>query len=283
MIKMLTQIENIIDERIISHKALGGGSIADANVITTESGKKYFIKSYRNKSSILQTEANGLKELEKSKAIRIPKVIAITDDYLILEFIKTGKAKNRFSKLFGKQFAEMHKTKSDRFGFYENNYIGSTQQINLPQNKNWIEFFWEYRLLFQFKLAEQNGYVNSEFKILFKKLEIQFPKILEGTEEEPTLLHGDLWSGNFMVDENGNPVLIDPAVYYGNREADIAMTKLFGGFDAQFYSAYDEAYPLLDDWEYRIDLYKLYHVLNHLNLFGSGYYSQAISIIKKYV
>ena len=280
---MLTEIEKAIGNKIIASNAIGGGSIANAEVITTVDDKKYFIKSYKNKKSILQNEANGLMELEKTNVIRIPKVVAIASDYLILEYIKTGKKGNNFFELFGRQFAEMHKTKSSRFGFYENNYIGATPQINLHRIENWIEFFWEHRLLFQFKLAEQNGYVNSEFNISFKKLEKEFPKILDGTEEEPTLLHGDLWSGNFMVDENGNPVLIDPAVYYGNREADIAMTKLFGGFDTHFYSAYNEAYPFQNDWEYRIDLYKLYHVLNHLNLFGSGYYSQAISIIRKYV
>ena len=108
-------------------------------------------------------------------------------------------------------------------------------------------------------------------------------EILSGSEEKPALLHGDLWSGNYMPDENGNACLIDPAVYYGHREADLAMTKLFGGFDSNFYSAYNEAYPLKDGWRYRENIYKLYHVLNHLNLFGWGYYSQAISLIKSYL
>ncbi len=279
---MLKKLEEILGKNIVSSSSIGGGSIANSQIVKTEGGEKYFFKSYGNNSVILQNEANGLKELARSNSIRIPKVIAVADDFLLLEFIETGKREYGFSKLFGKQFAQMHRTTSDKFGFYENNFIGSNPQINLPTSTNWIDFFWENRLLFQFKLAEQNGYVNSEFRIMFKKLEQNILSILEETGEPPALLHGDLWGGNFIVDEMSNPVLIDPAVYYGNREADLAMTKLFGGFDSEFYSAYNEEYPLPDNWEYRINLYKLYHVLNHLNLFGRSYYSQAFSIIKEY-
>lgn len=282
---MQQNLEEILNEKISSTMSLGGGCIANSQIIETVSGEKYFLKSYGNNNAILQNEANGLSELAKSKAIRIPKVIAVTDNFLLLEFVETGRRKRDFSELFGKEFAKMHRTTSDNFGFFENNFIGSSPQINVPTNNSnsWLDFFWENRLLYQFKLAEQNGYANSEFRNLFSKLENKLPSIIEGTEEKPTLLHGDLWGGNFMVDENSNPVLIDPAVYYGHREADLAMTKLFGGFDENFYSAYNEEYPLQDDWEYRINLYMLYHVLNHLNIFGSGYYSQVISIVKKYV
>jgi len=280
---MHQKLEEILGEKIVSNSSIGGGSIANSQVVATESGEKYFLKSYGSNKVILKNEANGLNELAKSKVIRIPNVIAVTDDFLLLEFIETGRRVNDFSELFGSQFAKMHKTTSDKFGFYENNFIGSTPQTNVPEKNSWLDFFWENRLLFQFKLAERNGYVNSEFRTLFSKLEERVPSLLNGTEVKPTLMHGDLWSGNFMVDENGNPVLIDPAVYYGHREADLAMTRMFGGFDAKFYSAYNSEYPLPDDWEYRINLYMLYHVMNHLNLFGSGYYSQVISIIKKYV
>ncbi len=279
---MHQKLEEILIVKIASFTPVGGGCIANSQVIKTATGEKYFLKSYGSNRVILQNEANGLSELAKSKSIRTPKVIAVTNDFLLLEFIQTGKRKTDFSKVFGNQFAKMHRTTSEKFGFYENNFIGSNQQINLTKSTNWIDFFWEKRLLYQFKMAEQNGYVNSEFRNLFSKLEKRCTSLLKGTEEKPTLLHGDLWGGNFMVDENSNPVLIDPAVYYGHREADLAMTKMFGGFDLKFYEAYNEEYPLPDDWEYRVDLYMLYHVLNHLNLFGSGYYSQAISIIRKY-
>ncbi|PIQ10280.1 MAG: fructosamine kinase [Ignavibacteriales bacterium CG18_big_fil_WC_8_21_14_2_50_31_20] len=279
---MLSKIENIIGEKIISTNSASGGSIADSQILETDSGEIYFLKSYGSNKTILQNEANGLNELSKSKAIRTPQVIAVTDEFLLLEFISNGKKNHNFFELFGQQFAKLHETTSSKFGFFEDNFIGSNPQINLPQTKKWIDFFWTNRLYYQFKLAEKNGFANSEFRSLFSKLEKLLPSILSGTEEKPTLLHGDLWSGNFMVDLKGNPVLIDPAVYFGHREADIAMTKMFGGFTPIFYSTYNEVYPLPQDWEYRIDLYKLYHVLNHLNLFGSSYYLKAVSILEKY-
>ena len=133
------------------------------------------------------------------------------------------------------------------------------------------------------KLAEANGYGSAELSSTFSKLEDNFDIILNGSEEAPTLLHGDLWGGNYMVDSEGMPVLIDPAVYYGHREADLAMTQIFGGFSPEFYRAYHQEYPLKAGWEYRQNIYKLYHILNHLNLFGSGYYGQAIQLMKYYV
>ncbi|MEN8192332.1 MAG: fructosamine kinase family protein [Bacteroidota bacterium] len=277
------RIEEKLSEKIITKTSVGGGCIANACIITTESGNKYFIKSYGSNSDILRNEANGLKELAKVDAVRIPKVIVLDEEFIVLEFIEQGRNKKSFSSDFGRQYAKMHKFKAEKFGFYENNFIGSNPQINLPENDNWIDFFWQNRLLYQYQLAEHNHFIDSDFKDSFKKLENSFSSIVSGTEEPPTLLHGDLWGGNFMVDNNGSAVLIDPAVYYGHREADLAMTKLFGGFDSDFYKAYQEEFPLIEDWEYRIDLYMLYHVLNHLNLFGTGYYSQAISIIKKYI
>jgi protein-ribulosamine 3-kinase len=279
---MLEKLEEMLGVRIISTSNIGGGSIANSQLIKTERGVNYFLKSYGSNKEILKSEANGLEELAKTEAIRIPKVVAVTNDFLILEYIHTGKRNNNFSEIFGRKFAQMHRTTSEQFGFFENNFIGSNPQINVNRSNCWIEFFWENRLLFQFRLAERNGYVDNDFHKLFNKLETQVPLILSGTEEPPTILHGDLWSGNFMVDEIGIPVLIDPAVYYGNRESDLAMTQMFGGFDSKFYSAYNEIYPLCDDWEYRMDLYMLSHVNNHLNLFGTSYYNQAISIIKKY-
>ena len=277
------KIEHRLSEKIVSKVSVGGGCIANTCIITTESGTKYFVKSYGSNNEILRNESNGLKELGKAKAVRIPKVIILDDDFLLLEFIEQGRRSKNFSAEFGRQFAQMHKFKGEKFGFFENNFIGSNPQRNIYETDNWSRFFWQKRLLHQYKLAEHNHFVNSELKISFLKLEKAFPSIISGTEEPPTLLHGDLWSGNYMVDSSGAAVLIDPAVYYGHREADLAMTKMFGGFDSDFYHAYNEEFPLAEDWEYRIDLYMLYHVLNHLNLFGSGYYSQAISIIKKYI
>ncbi len=280
----MLNLENILNEKIINNFSVGGGCIADSRKIKTESGKEYFIKSYSGSGNqILQNEANGLKELSKSGAIRIPKVVYFDIEFLVLEFIKTGNRKTDFSESFGRQFAEMHKTTSELFGFFEDNFIGATLQKNLPRKENWTEFYLENRLVFQFKLAEKKGYVDSRFRDLFNRFEKVVPKLLKGSEEPPSLLHGDLWGGNFMVDEFGEPVLIDPAVYYGHREADLGMTRLFGGFDSKFYSSYNEANPLPDGWEERVDLYKFYHIINHLNLFGTGYLSQTISTLKNYL
>lgn len=280
---MKYQIEEIIGEKIESESGLGGGCIGNASRIKTESGKHYFVKTYSGAgASILQNEANGLKELAKADAIKIPCVIAVTDNFLLLEFIETGRKPRNFSEVFGRQFARLHKYTSDNFGFYEDNFIGSNPQKNTPQKENWKEFYWENRLIYQYKLAEHKGNTTIELRSAMSRLENKIDEILNGTEEKPSLLHGDLWGGNYIVSEKGEPVLIDPAVYYGHREADIGMTCLFGGFDQSFYRAYNEEFPLPDEWEYRIDLYKLYHVLNHLNLFGSGYYNQALHILNKY-
>lgn len=280
----MKNLEEILNEKITSNSFVGGGSIADSQKIRTSSGKEYFVKSYsQSKSDILKNEVNGLIEIQKSKSIKTPQIIYYDDNILILEFIKSGRKNKNFSELFGIQLTEMHRLKSDKFGFYENNYIGSNHQINLPLYSNWTDFYWENRLLYQFKLAEKHGYVNSDFRKLFNQFESVYRNIIEGTEEEPSLIHGDLWGGNYLVDESGNPVLIDPAVYYGHREAELGMTILFGGFDSDFYSAYNEAYPLFDGWKERLDIYKLYHVMNHLNLFGSGYLNQTLSIIKSYL
>ena len=279
----MTNLENILNEVIVSSRSIGGGCIANAQRIETVSGKLYFLKSYGTGSEILKNEANGLNELFKAKAIRVPQVIYQDNQVLLLEYITTGQKRKNFSQIFGRQFAELHKFTSGKFGFYENNFIGSTPQINQPLSESWPEFYWENRLLYQYKLAERNGHVDGNFRTAFSSLEKRVAEIIKGSEEPPSLLHGDLWGGNYMIDEEGNPVLIDPAVYYGHREADLGMTRLFGGFDQAFYESYNATHPLPEGWEERIDLYKLYHVMNHLNLFGSGYFSQALSIIKRYI
>ena len=132
-------------------------------------------------------------------------------------------------------------------------------------------------------IYEKNGLADEDLRKSFSRLESKISDILKDSQEQPSLLHGDLWSGNYMVDEHGNACIIDPAVYYGHREADLAMTRLFGGYSEDFYKSYNESFPLKDGWEYRENIYKLYHVLNHLNLFGKGYYSQALSLIRSYL
>lgn len=281
------KIETLLAEKIISQHPVSGGCINDARIILTESQKKYFVKiSYHHPVDMFKKEANGLKEIAISKTIRVPKVISVNDEFILLEIINSTNRSKSFFEDFGRKFAEMHKYSSDYFGLYEDNYIGSTLQINIAdceEKNNWAIFYFNKRLLYQIHLAERNGYLSSELKNPFTSLESKIESILKTKDNTPSLLHGDLWGGNYIVDENGNACLIDPAVYYGHREADLAMTKLFGGFDYKFYNSYNEAFPLEDGYEYRENIYKLYHVLNHLNLFGKGYLGQAIHLIKFYI
>ncbi len=276
-------LEQIIGEKLTNISSVGGGCIANSQKIITESGKKFFLKQGFS-NGMFSNEANGLKELDRAKAIKVPKVINVSQDYLILQYIEQGSRKTHFFEEFGQQLAQLHRFSSETFGFYEDNFIGSTPQPNVPtkeESNNWPRFYWNKRLMFQFRLAEENGYVDRQLQKLFSLLESKYEGIIAGSEEPPALLHGDLWSGNYMQDELGNPVIIDPAVYYGHREADLAMTKLFGGFPPSFYEHYNQAWPLKSGAFEREPLYLLYHVLNHMNIFGTGYYSQTVGFLKK--
>ncbi|MBK9099146.1 MAG: fructosamine kinase family protein [bacterium] len=285
--KIKTKIQQKLGSKIKSLTSLSGGCISDAYKITTEESEQYFLKFNSSVSNdMFIKEAHGLMELEKANAIRIPKLLNFDKDYILLEFIPSGNKIKNFFEDFGRNFAEMHKYSSETFGFYEDNFIGSNPQINIPDEKeksDWTAFYFNKRILFQHQLAEKQGNSTGELRKGISKLENKIVDVIGNTQEKPSLLHGDLWGGNYMVDENGNAVLIDPAVYYGHREADLGMTKLFGGFSFEFYRAYNETFPLEDGYDYRENIYKLYHVLNHLNLFGGVYYSQAISLIKFYI
>jgi len=269
-----SQLETILNENI-------RGYFPTTGKLQTESGKSYFLKS-GSPSRIYQCEANGLNELRKANAIGVAEVIAATDTFILTKFIERGSCRTDFHADFGRQFATMHRYQSEHFGFFEDNFIGANPQLNCAtddEKNNWPAFYFNKRLLYQFKLAEQNGYVSSRLRQHFSILESKIERILEGSEEAPTLLHGDLWPGNYISNEQGSVVLIDPAVYYGHREADLAMTKLFGGFSPAFYAAYQEENPLPDGWQYRENIYKLYHLLNHLNLFGRSYLPEVESMV----
>lgn len=285
-----TTIRNNIEEKtgskIKSVSAVSGGCISDAYRITNDRENNFFLKLNPSPKDLFIKESNGLRELKKANAIRVPDVISCDEEFLLIEFISPRGRSKKFFEDFGRRFAGLHRYSGEKFGFYENNYIGSNPQINMPdedEENNWVAFFLNKRIFYQFKLAEKNGYAKKELKDAVSSLEKTIHKIIGSSLEPPSLLHGDLWSGNYIVDENGNACIIDPAVYYGHREADLAMTKLFGGFSSEFYSAYNEAYPLKEGYEYRESLYKLYHVLNHLNLFGTSYYSHAMSLIGQYI
>ncbi len=267
-------------EAIKKSNSVAGGSIADSRVLETASGDQYFLKTHSGTPGMFFKEGNSLKELAKADCIRVPKVICSDEDFLLIEYIKQGVRPLNFFEEFGTAFAQMHKYSSNSFGFYEDNYIGSTPQYNIAQtstNTSWVEFYFQKRILAQLRIAEKNGYATEELRKGVGLLENKISEILSGSEESPSLLHGDLWSGNFLCDENGKAVLIDPAVYYGHREADLAMTKMFGGFSNDFYISYQKKFPLADGWQYREKIYLLYHYLNHLNLFGTSYYGTSLS------
>ena len=282
-----SRLEKIFSEPIKSTSSISGGCIADSRKLQFESGKVYFLKQLRGSSpGGFDAEEVGLKELRKSSTVNVPEVVRKGPDFLLLQWIEEGFSQTSSSmEMLGIQFAEMHRFRGKKFGFSEDNYLGGSPQLNKPSkegSQNWAVFYAENRLEIQTSLAVKNGYATSELRNLMDNLIKKFPDFISGTEEEPSLVHGDLWSGNYLIDKNGIPWLIDPAVYYGHREADLAMTSLFGGFSNSFYSAYKSTYPIESGYADREPLYHLYHLLNHLNLFGTGYYSQVISILRRY-
>lgn len=279
------RIEEWCGEKIVKRTGASGGCISLAEIIVMQSGQSFFLKSGPS-GNMFRCEANGLNEIARTGVIRVPFVLLSDENFILLENITQGVKPAGFFRTFGQQFARLHRYTNKKFGFFEDNYIGSTPQINISSEKesgNWIDFFMNKRLLFQLNLAEKNGYSTEKLRKGFHLLENKVESIIKGSEEEPSLLHGDLWSGNFLCDQSRNAVLIDPAVYYGHREADLAMTKLFGGFSPDFYSAYQEEFPLKVGAIYRENLYMLYHVMNHLNLFGSAYYSRAENLLWQYL
>jgi fructosamine-3-kinase len=235
-------------------------------------------------------EAEGLRALAATGIFRIPEIISVSEDALVIERIIPGARMPGFAEDFGRRLARLHRVSGKTCGNPHDNFIGATPQRNDPLTTSWDEavadngsgwaaFYLERRLRYQVDLAARNGH-GSEAARLLDRAEARIMDLLGASIETPGLLHGDLWTGNFLVDERGEPCLIDPAVYYGHREAELAMTRLFGGFEPAFYGAYEEAWPLQPGHAERLPIYQLYHVLNHLNLFGGGYHGQAMSILK---
>lgn len=274
---MLEKIIQNLSLNIVRYERVSGGDINQAYCLHTDS-KKYFLKTNSASafSSMFVKEAKGLQALSKNCSLQIPKVIkyGVVDDqqYLLLEWIERGIPGKDFWEDFGISLAQMHKKQQAYFGFEEDNYIGSLHQSN-KKHDSWSKFYAEERII---PLTNKLGFDKKLVEMFCSKVENLFPK------ETPSLLHGDLWSGNFMCAANGKASIYDPAVYYGHREMDIGMTKLFGGFDKRFYEAYNSEYPMEKGWEDRIPLTQLYPLLVHSALFGGGYTESAKQILKKY-
>ncbi|MBC8320470.1 MAG: fructosamine kinase family protein [Bacteroidetes bacterium] len=272
------------DVEINDFSSVGGGSINKTFKISTNAGN-FFIKknSISRYPQMFEKEAEGIKILHKVKEIDTPEVIGFGESgdeaFLILKFISTGIMSHSYWEDFGKKLAKLHKHSNDLFGLNHNNYIGSLNQSN-NHHKSWSDFFREERLEKQVKLARNSGSIGKETVLAFDRFYSKIDDIFPN--EPPALLHGDLWSGNFMTNDNGDPVIIDPAVYYGHREMDLGMSQLFGGFDGQFYSSYHRHYPLESGWEERLDYCNLYPLMVHVNLFGGGYLQSVKSILRRF-
>lgn len=261
-----------------SKSAIGSGCINQAYKISNGS-KDYFVKKNSTQfADMFEVEALSLRELANSNSIKVPCPICYgsigEQAYLVLEHLNLVGRANPIVQ--GRQLAAMHRVSHSQFGWHKNNTIGSTPQSNQPTN-DWVSFWREQRLIPQFKLALHNGY---QLDALEQLIEC-FDSLFEHYQPQASMLHGDLWGGNAAALADGTPVIFDPAFYYGDREADIAMTHLFGGFESNFYAAYNEAWPLHTGHQVRRTFYNLYHIINHLNLFGRGYLRQANSMAEQ--
>jgi protein-ribulosamine 3-kinase len=265
---------------------VGGGSINEAYRLEGTDGTRYFLKLNDSRHlTMFVAEAAGLDAIAATNTIRVPHPIAHgsagEQSYLVLEHLELSSRGD--AKLLGEQLAALHHCEGKSFGFAQDNFIGTTLQPNAGSNKEkayWINFWREQRLGFQLRLAAQNGY-GGQLQRLGDKLMDVLPAFFASYTPQPSLLHGDLWSGNHAYLADGTPTIFDPAVYYGDRECDLAMTELFGGYSADFYSAYRAAYQLDAGYATRRELYNLYHILNHANLFGGGYARQAEQMMQR--
>jgi len=274
----ILQQENL---KLLNLKQLQGGDINEVFLVETNQGTFVIkINSASRFPNMFEKEANGLRLLAKTHTFKIPDTIAQGEinnhSYLLLEYISPGEMENNFWENFGKQLAKLHQNSTTSFGLDHDNYIGSLPQYNVCDIQNAAQFYIEKRLKPQFALATKKGFAFKNVSSLYKNCTDEIPN------EKPALIHGDLWNGNYLVDENSNPCLIDPAVCYASREMDLAMMQLFGGFPESIFDVYNENYPLTPNWKNRLDLWQLYYLLAHLNLFGVGYYNQVNSIFKKY-
>ncbi|MDX1345676.1 MAG: fructosamine kinase family protein, partial [Sedimenticolaceae bacterium] len=256
--------------RVRESRSMGGGCINRA-VLLTDGNRSFFVKlNAASRLPMFEAEAAGLDEMRSAEAIRVPEPVCTGASdgtaWFVMESIPMGGPGN--ARLAGEQLAHMHRKQADRFGWRMDNTIGSTPQPNGWMD-DWVAFWRDRRLGFQLQLAARNGY-GGLLQVKGERLLGCFDRLLDH-DPAPSLLHGDLWGGNIGYDENANPVIFDPAVYYGDREADLAMTELFGGFGRAFYEAYDAAWPVDRGYAVRKTLYNLYHILNHANLFGGGY------------
>jgi protein-ribulosamine 3-kinase len=302
---ILSRAAALRDDETLFHSPVGGGSINDTYQVSTKDNKRWFCKFNQAAGfpGLFEKEARGLALLGRLGPLRVPAVIACEaaagQQVLVLEWIREGPRSDAFWRLFGEQLAQLHRVTRPLPGLEENNYMGALPQDNSPVTPDlsfpdvasanqiqpritpWSDFFIQRRLRPQVHLAASHGLLDTTALRHFERLYRALPGIF-GEEEPPSLLHGDLWSGNFLCDSSGQPVLIDPAVYYGHRCMDLAMTTLFGGFGSSFYESYAYHYPLPVNYRQQWEIANLYPLLIHLNLFGKSYSGDIIHTIQRF-
>ncbi len=274
-------------------RPVSGGDISQAARVEA-GGRVYLVKWHSRPPQpmpgwleMFEAEAVGLALLASAQAVRVPAVVAhgaaqsdAVPAFIVMEWIDRGREQRSAGATLGRQLADLHRATAPAYGLDHGNYCGATPQDNrtLP---TWIEFYGQRRLGFQMELAGRRGLLPMERRLRLERLIDRLDRWIDESACQPSLLHGDLWGGNWLVNAAGQPVLFDPAVYYGDREAELAMCRLFGGFPADFFAAYDTSWPPAPGRDERIPLYQLYHLLNHLNLFGESYGGQVDSILRR--
>lgn len=280
MFPLLQNIASKNNLTLTETKPLSGGDINEVFLLKCDKGN--FVAKLNDAlkfPGMFTAEAKGLQLLNGTSAFKIPAIIGEDEigntSYLLMEYIPSGQPNSNFWQIFAENLATLHKNTQKEFGLDHDNYIGSLPQKN-DYRATASEFYINQRLAPQFKIASEKGFQ-------FKNLDKFYRNISEAIPQEaPSLIHGDLWGGNYMVSEKGQPVLIDPAVAFAPREMDLAMMKLFGGFPKEVFNIYDSIFPMKLDWQGRISLWQLYYLLVHLNLFGIGYLSRVKSTVSKY-
>ncbi len=277
-----SHLSSILNESILKIASVSGSDISQAYKIDT-ANRSYFLKTNTSPEALhmFQTEAYGLELIAKTNTIKTPQVLGCgrLEDaaFLVLEYIASKSPSSEDFRLLGTQLAQLHQCTAEYFGLDRDNYIGRLPQSN-TQHKTWTDFYTHERLVPQLELAKQTGLLTTSEcpnpPIIKNRLQPYFENVT------PVLLHGDLWSGNYLISKTGAPYLIDPATYYGHNEVDIAMSQLFGGFGQSFYEAYFSVLPPDTYTSTRMEIYQLYYLLVHLNMFGRSYYASVSSILK---
>lgn len=284
MEQIIRHISDQIQSQITAFRPVSGGDISSAYLLETQSQK--FLLKVNSKSSakkMFDAEQQGLRAIESTKTIAVPHV-HLVDEWdgkaiLLMDFVESRRPNAKDYTHFGRDLANMHLVSNDQFGFSTDNFIGSLPQSN-AFHTDWAEFYWNERILPQLEIAKKNTALD-DAKIPSKESALKIFRQVFG-EVKPSLLHGDLWGGNYLISTDGTPFLIDPAVCYGHSMMDVAMSRLFGGFDAEFYDAYHEIIPKQTYYQEQIKLYQLYYLLVHLNLFGRSYRSSVVDILERY-